>query len=315
MKRFALLGAAGYIVPRHLQAIKETGNDLIAAMDINDTVGILDQYFPNAEFFTKFKSFEKFIENEIENGLNVDYLVICTPNYLHLKHIKFGLKRGINVICEKPLVIKKSDLCILKKLEINFGASVNSILQLRLHPSIIKLRNQVKSCTNNELCNVKLTYITSRGKWYMKSWKGDDKKSGGLVANIGVHFFDMLHFIFGSLVKVKLHYRDKKTTAGFLEYENATVSWFLSIDSRFLPKSANNNNLYTYRSLNIGGKEFEFSVGFNDLHIESYKKILNGNGFRIEENRTALETIDRIKNLLPVSDTKNIHPFLSNMRK
>ena len=221
MKRFGLIGAAGYIAPRHLQAIKDTSNELVVAMDVNDSVGIMDSYFPEAEFFTEFEQFEAFVEDEKLAGRCLDYIAICSPNYLHLPHMKFALRNGINVICEKPLVLKASDLDDVINYEKVYGARVNSILQLRLHPSILALRDKVQSAKDGKVFDVELTYMTSRGKWYMRSWKGSDEKSGGVATNIGVHFYDMLHFIFGDVLKNEIHYRDARTAAGYLEYERA----------------------------------------------------------------------------------------------
>ena len=267
MKRFGLIGAAGYIAPRHLEAIKNTGNDLVIATDVSDSVGIIDRYFPNAEFFTEFEQFEAFVEDEKLAGRRLDYISICSPNYLHLAHMKFALKNGINVICEKPLVLNASDLDSVMAYELAYGARVNSILQLRLHPSILELREKVKSAPDNKIFDVELTYMTSRGKWYLRSWKGVDQKSGGVATNVGVHFYDMLHFIFGSLVDNKVYYRDEKTCSGHLEYQRARVRWFLSIDSDHLPDNAVRGEKLTYRSITIEGEELEFSDGFTDLHL------------------------------------------------
>ena len=237
MKKFALIGAAGYIAPRHLRAIKETGNELVVAMDINDSVGIMDSHFPEAEFFTEFEDFTAYVEDQAMKGAKLDYVSICSPNYLHAPHMKYALKNGIDVICEKPLVLESKDLDILKAYEDEYGAKVNSILQLRLHPSILKLKEKVSNAPEGYIFNVDLTYMTSRGKWYMKSWKGFDHKSGGVATNVGVHFYDMLHFIFGSLKHNEVHYRDNKTASGYLEYEKARVRWFLSIDANNLPET------------------------------------------------------------------------------
>ena len=259
MKRFGLIGAAGYIAPRHLQAIKDTGNDLVVAMDINDSVGIMDSHFPNAEFFTEFEQFQAFVEDEKLAGRGLDYISVCTPNYLHLPHMKFALKNGIDVICEKPLVLNASDLDALTAYEKAYGARVNSILQLRLHPSILALKNKVQSTPDAQKLDVNLTYMTSRGKWYLNSWKGVDDKSGGIATNIGVHFYDMLNYIFGDLLQNEVHHRDAKSAAGFLEYEHARVRWFLSIDANLLPENAVQGEKLTYRSISISGEELEFS--------------------------------------------------------
>lgn len=314
-KNFALIGASGYIAPRHLKAIKETGNDLVVAMDINDSVGIMDSHFPNAEFFTEFEQFEAFVEDQKLQGNKLDYVAICSPNYLHAPHMKYALKNGIEVICEKPLVLTSKDLDILKQYELQYGAKVNSILQLRLHPAIIALRNKVQNASTDEVFDVELTYMTSRGKWYLKSWKGFDEKSGGVATNIGVHFYDMLHFIFGKVTRNEVHYRDEKTSAGYLEYERAKVRWFLSIDSANLPDNAIQGEKLTYRSIRIGDDELEFSGGFTDLHTQSYQRILQGEGYGIEENRAAIETVELIRTAPLSLNPKVYHPLLSKVLK
>ena len=314
MKRFGLIGAAGYIAPRHLRAIKDTGNKLVVALDINDSVGILDSHFPSAEFFTEFEQFEAFVEDEKLAGRSLDYIAICSPNYLHVSHMKFALRNGIDVICEKPLVLCGSDLDVIQDYERAYGAKVNSILQLRLHPSILALREKVQSAPAGTVFDVDLTYMTSRGKWYMRSWKGLDQKSGGVATNIGVHFYDMLHFIFGPVVANEVHYRDAYTSAGHLEYERARVRWFLSIDARHLPDNAVQGEKLTYRSITIEGEELEFSGGFTDLHTQSYQRILVGKGYGVDENRTAIETVEQIRELAIVQNPKHPHPLLSKVR-
>ncbi len=315
MKRFGLIGVAGFIAPRHLHAIKGTGNDLVVAMDVNDSVGIMDSHFPEAEFFTEFEQFEAFLEDEKLAGRRLDYISICSPNYLHLPHIKSAIRNGIDVICEKPLVLNTSDLDTLAVYERTYGARVNTILQLRLHPSIRSLKDMVRAAPDNELFDVDLTYITSRGKWYMSSWKGLDEKSGGIATNIGVHFYDMLHFIFGDLVKNEIHHRDAKTAAGYFEYEQERVRWFLSIDAKLLPKNAVQGEKTTYRSIKIAGEEFEFSGGFTDLHTESYEKIIRGEGYGVEENRAAIRTVELIRNSEVAPAPNTFHPFLSKINK
>jgi len=314
MKNFALIGAAGYIAPRHLKAIKDTGNNLAVAMDINDSVGIMDSHFPDAEFFTEFEEFEAYVEDKKLRGEKLDYISICSPNYLHVPHMKYALKNGVNVICEKPLVLRSEDLDQLAIYEQKYGARVNSILQLRLHPSILALREKVQAAQADKVFNVDLTYMTSRGKWYLKSWKGDGRKSGTLATNIGVHFYDMLHFIFGRIVRNEVHHRDEKTAAGYLEYERARVRWFLSIDASNLPDNAVEGEKRTYRSIDIEGEELEFSGGFTDLHTQSYQRILEGNGYGIEENRTAIETVETIRNAAIIANPKNPHPLLAKVR-
>lgn len=313
MKNFGLIGAAGYIAPRHLKAIKETGHNLVVAMDINDSVGIMDSYFPEAEFFTEFEEFSGFVEDLKQKGQKLDYIAICSPNYLHLPHMKFALQNGIDVICEKPLVLNTEDLETLKRYEAQYGARVNSILQLRLHPSIIALREKVQSAPADKVFDVDLTYLTSRGKWYLKSWKGFDEKSGGVATNIGVHFYDMLHFIFGDIRKNEVHYRDQKTSSGYLEYERARVRWFLSIDARHLPENAVQGEKLTYRSIDIEGEELEFSGGFTDLHTQSYQNILAGNGYGVEENRAAIQTVAEMRNAPITENPDNPHPLLAKV--
>lgn len=313
MKSFGLIGAAGYIAPRHLKAIKETGNNLVVAMDINDSVGIMDRHFPEAEFFTEFEEFSGFVEDLKQKGQKLDYIAICSPNYLHLPHMKFALQNGIDVICEKPLVLNTEDLDTLKRYEAEYGAKVNSILQLRLHPSILALRDKVQSAPADKMFDVDLTYLTSRGKWYLKSWKGVDEKSGGVATNIGVHFYDMLHFIFGDIKKNEVHYRDRKTSSGYLEYERARVRWFLSIDARHLPENAVQGEKLTYRSIDIEGEELEFSGGFTDLHTQSYQNILAGNGYGVEENRAAIQTVAEIRNAPITENPENPHPLLAKV--
>lgn len=309
-KRFGLIGAGGYIAPRHLKAINETGNDLVVAMDINDSVGIMDSHFPDAEFFTEFEEFVGFIEDSRLRGDKLDYMAICSPNHLHLPHMKFALKNGIDVICEKPLVLKVEDLDVLRRYEEEYGARVNSILQLRLHPSILALKEKVLAAPDDRTFDVTLTYLTSRGKWYLKSWKGFDEKSGGLATNIGVHFYDMLHFIFGGVKKNEVHYRDEKTSAGYLEYERARVRWFLSIDASFLPENAVQGEKLTYRSIDIEGEELEFSGGFTDLHTKSYQNILAGTGYGIEENRIAIATVSAMRDSPICIEATERHPIL-----
>lgn len=313
MKRFGLIGAGGYIAPRHLRAIKETGNDLIVAMDINDSVGIMDSHFPEAEFFVEFEEFAGFVEDCRLSGKKLDYMAICSPNYLHLPHMKFALKNGIDVICEKPLVLNSDDLDVLSNYEREYGARVNSILQLRLHPSILALKEKVQAAPDDKVFDVTLTYLTSRGKWYLKSWKGFNEKSGGVATNIGVHFYDMLHFIFGAVKKNEVHYRNEKTSAGYLEYERARVRWFLSIDAGFLPENAVQGEKLTYRSIDIEGEELEFSGGFTDLHTQSYQNILAGNGYGIEENRTAIATVAAMRSAPLCVNATARHPLLTDL--
>lgn len=310
MYRFGLIGLAGYIAPRHLKAIRDTDNELVVAMDNNDSVGILDSYFPNAEFFSEFVQFESFIQDEKLAGRKLDYIVVCSPNHLHVAHIKFGLRNGINVICEKPLVLNSKDCEILKLYETKYRAKVNSILQLRLHPSIEKLQNKIKFSPQDKVYDIDLTYISSRGKWYANSWKGLEQKSGGVATNIGVHFFDMLQYIFGNLKNNELYFSNEKSCSGYLQYDKANVKWFLSIDSDHLPKNAVKGEKMTYRSILIEGEELEFSSGFEDLHTKSYISIIEGNGYGIDENTVAIKTVEKIRNKEIISNPNNFHPLL-----
>lgn len=312
MSNFALIGAAGYIAPRHMQAIKATGNDLVAAYDPNDSVGIIDSYFPEADFFTEFERFDRHIDKRkrADSGQAVRYVSICSPNYLHDAHMRFALRSGADAICEKPLVLNPWNIDGLLEIERDTGRRVNTILQLRLHPSIIALRDKVQAGPKDRKHEVDLTYITSRGKWYLRSWKGDVNKSGGIATNIGVHFFDMLHYIFGALQDNVVHLSTATKAAGYLEYEHARVRWFLSVDVEDVPKAARDAGQRTYRSITVDGEEIEFSGGFTDLHNRSYEEILAGRGFGLEENRTAITTVAAIRGATPAALTGDYHPFL-----
>lgn len=296
MKNFALIGAAGYIAPRHFQAIRDTGNKLIAALDKSDTVGIIDSYFPEADFFTEFERFDRHLEKLKRNGLKIDYVSICSPNYLHDSHIRFALRYGADAICEKPLVLNPWNIDALAEIEQETGKKVNTILQLRLHPSIIELRNKVQADTTGKKYEVDLKYFTSRGKWYHISWKGDHSKSGGVATNIGIHFFDMLTWVFGKVKDVHVEVMTDDTVKGVLELERATVTWILSIDYMQIPEEVRSKGKRTYRSLLIEGVETEFSDGFTDLHTRSYMEILAGNGFGLEEARPSIELVHQIRN-------------------
>lgn len=312
MKNFALIGAAGYIAPRHMQAIKATGNELVAALDVNDSVGIIDSHFPSAEFFTEFERFDRHIDKLRRAGDNrrIDYVSICSPNYLHDSHMRFALRSEADAICEKPLVLNPWNIDGLMELEGDTGHRINTILQLRVHPSIVALREKVKSEKKGTKHEVDLTYITSRGHWYLQSWKGDLKKSGGIATNIGVHFFDMLHFIFGGLQDNIVHHSSDTKAAGYLEYEHARVRWFLSIDIEDVPQAQRSAGQRTYRSITVDGEEIEFSGGFTDLHNRSYEEILAGRGFGLEDNRTAITTVAAIRNANIASLQGDYHPFL-----
>ncbi len=313
MKRFALIGAAGYIAPRHMAAIRDTGNELIAALDPNDSVGIIDSYFPDADFFTEFERFDRHIDKKRREGAGIDFASICSPNYLHDSHVRSALRSGANAICEKPLVLNPWNIDGLIALEAETGRKVNTLLQLRVHPAITALREQILSESNNRKHEVDLTYITSRGHWYQQSWKGDVKKSGGIATNIGVHFFDMLHFIFGQLQENKVHANEDMRAAGYLEYEHARVRWFLSIDLNDIPDPIRTQGQRTFRSITVDGKEIEFSGGFTDLHTLSYEEILAGRGFGLEDNRVAIETVAHIRNSQPAAPENSggeRHPYL-----
>lgn len=295
-----------------MKAIKDTGNTLIAAFDPNDSVGIIDSYFPEANFFTEFERFDRHIDKlrRSQDGHAVDYVSICSPNYLHDSHIRFALRSNADAICEKPIVLNHWNIDALQAIEKDTGKRVHTVLQLRLHPAIIALKKEVAESPAEKKFDIDLTYITSRGKWYFTSWKGDVKKSGGVATNIGVHFYDMLHFVFGNVVDNKLHYRDDFKAAGFIEYEKARVRWFLSVDANDVPAPMLAAGKRTYRSLTMNGREIEFSDGFTDLHTRIYEDILNGGGFDLEANRVAIETVGNIRAQEPLGLVGDYHPFL-----
>ena len=310
MKNFALIGAAGYIAPRHLKAIKDTNNNLIAALDKFDSVGIMDRYFPNADFFVEFERFDRHIEKiKRQQNIHLDYVSICTPNYLHDSHIRMALRRGADAICEKPLVLNPWNVDALSAIEKESGQKIYTILQLRLHPSIIALKEKIEKGPKEKVYDVDLTYITSRGNWYDISWKGDESKSGGIATNIGVHFYDMLSWIFGDVKTNIVHLREKDKSAGYLEFEKARVRWYLSIDENSLPKEVREKGQRTYRSITVNTEEIEFSGGFTELHTDSYKGILNGNGFGLVEAKQSIEIVHDIRNFgLEIKGEK--HPFI-----
>lgn len=307
MKTFALMGAAGYIAPRHMKAIRETDNTLFAAYDINDSVGILDSHFPEAQFFTEFEQFDCFVDARRRSGRGLDYVAIASPNYLHDAHMRFALRSGADAICEKPLVLQPEEIDGLLAMEKATGNNIHTILQLRLHPAILAFQKKVRS--DSAKFDVDLTYVTSRGNWYLKSWKGDERKSGGIATNIGVHFFDMLQFVFGTLQHNEVHLKTPVKSAGFLEYANARVRWFLSLDVNDVPTALREKGQRTYRSISASGEEIEFSDGFTDLHTASYREILAGRGFGPEENRVAIETVSAIRNA-PITPGGERHPFV-----
>ena len=307
-RRFALLGAAGYIAPRHLKAIKETGNELVAAMDPSDSVGIIDSFFPRADFFTEFERFDRHMDKLRRRGEPVDYVSICSPNYLHDAHIRFALRNHATAIAEKPVVVNPWNLDALEVLERESGTRIHTILQLRLHPVMIALREACETARDTN-ADVDLTYITSRGKWYYYSWKGDIAKSGGIVTNIGVHFFDVLAWIFGSQVQSVVHLNRPDCTAGILQLERARVRWFLSINGDHLPPAIKAAGQRTYRSIQVAGKEVEFSEGFTDLHTRSYEEILAGRGFGIGDARAAIEMAHGIRTAETSPLEGDFHPF------
>jgi UDP-N-acetyl-2-amino-2-deoxyglucuronate dehydrogenase len=314
MKNFALIGAAGYIAPRHMRAIKDTGNHLSVAYDVNDSVGIIDSISPQSAFFTEFERFYEHaqcLRRSPENAL--DYVSICSPNYLHHPHIAAGLRLGADVICEKPLVPTAAVLDELQRLEKETGKRVFNILQLRHHDAIIKLREKVALAPTDKKFDVELTYITSRGNWYMESWKGDPRKSFGIASNIGVHFYDMLHFVFGKLQRNVVHYTGDAKAAGYLEYERARVRWFLSIDANDLPDEIKGKKT-TFRNIDISGEQLEFSEGFTDLHTTSYKEILAGRGYGLDDARHCIETVEVIRSAeITHAHSDEIHPFVKNL--
>jgi len=314
---FALIGAAGYIAPRHLKAMRDVGGTLTAALDPNDSVGILDAYYPEADFFVEFERFDRHLEKLRRNDPDraARYVSICSPNYLHDAHIRFALRVGADAICEKPVVLNPWNIDILRQIEEETGRKIHTILQLRLHPAIIDLRDLVRASPQDKMFDIELTYVASRGKWYHHSWKGDVKKSGGIATNIGIHFFDMLGFMFGNVERNVVHYRDESKAAGLLEFKQARVRWFLSVDFADIPRAARERGQPTYRSIMMNGQEIEFSDGFTELHTRAYEGILQGDGFGIEENRIAVETVAEIRIQHPKGKVGDYHPYLCEISK
>lgn len=316
---FALIGAAGYIAPRHMKAIKDTNNNLIAALDKNDSVGIIDSYFPEASFFTEYERFDRFVDKyHRENQKRIEYISIASPNYLHDSHIRFALKSGAHAICEKPLVLNPHNIDQLKIIENETGKRVYNILQLRLHPSIIALKEKVSKELEqnpNKVYDIDLTYLTSRGKWYFISWKGDEAKSGGIATNIGVHFFDMLTFIFGDVEENIVHVKTPDANAGHLKLKHANVRWFLSVNYDYIPLHVKESGQRTYRSITVDGEEMEFSGGFTDLHTRSYEEILKGNGFGLDEAYGSIRTVSQIRALEPLGLKGEYHEFCSKVTR
>ncbi|RJP95177.1 MAG: gfo/Idh/MocA family oxidoreductase [Desulfobacteraceae bacterium] len=310
MFQFILLGAAGFVAPRHMKAIKDSGNQLVAALDPKDSVGVIDSYFPESDFFIEFERFDRHVDKLRRRDKKIDYVSICSPNYLHDAHIRFALRNQAHAICEKPLVLNPWNIDNIEELEKETGKNVYNILQLRLHPAIIELKNKVDNGSKNKKADVDLTYITSRGRWYFISWKGDIQKSGGIATNIGIHFFDMLIWIFGSVQNNVVHMIGSDKAAGFLELENARVRWFLSVDGSNLPKEQVKKGQQTFRSITVNGEEIEFSGGFTDLHNASYEDILNGGGFKSSHARPSIETVFTIRNSQPIGLKGDYHPFV-----
>ena len=309
MKTFALIGVGGYIAPRHLKAIKDTGNLLVSAYDKSDSVGIMDSYFPNAAFFTEQELFDRHNTKLRDQGQKIDYVSVCTPNYLHDAHTRYGLRLGADVICEKPLVLNPWNIDALQKVEERQGHKAYTILQLRLHDKIQALKKKVEEGPKDKIYDIDLTYITSRGNWDYASWKGNINKSGGVATNIGVHFYDMLTWIFGPVKQNIVHVASHDRVAGYLELEKARVRYFLSINGETLPPNAVEGEKRTYRTLNIDGEEFEFSQGFTELHTKSYEEILAGRGFGIEEARPCIEIVYEIRNAKPIGLVGEYHPL------
>jgi len=313
-KNFAIIGVAGYIAVRHLKAIKETGNVLLAALDKFDSVGFIDSYFPDADFFVEFERFDRHIDKLKRGGKKVDFVSICSPNYLHDSHIRFALRNDLDAICEKPVVLNPWNIDALQSFEKETGRRVYNILQLRLHPSILDLKKRIDEGPSDKVYEIDLSYITSRGNWYHFSWKGDEHKSGGIATNIGVHFFDMLTWIFGGVKSNTVHILKNDKAAGYLELEKARVRWFMSIDFNDVPKAFQEKGQRTFRSITVDGDELEFSGGFTDLHTQTYQAILAGKGFGFEEARTSIEIVYNIRNASPVGLKGDVHPIAHTIK-
>jgi UDP-N-acetyl-2-amino-2-deoxyglucuronate dehydrogenase len=315
-KRFALIGAAGYIAPRHLKAIHETGNALVAAMDPHDSVGILDQFFPDARFFTEIERFDRHIE-KLRRGPEegrVHVVSVCSPNYLHDAHIRLALRAGADAICEKPLVINPWNLDAIEEIEAETGRRVNTVLQLRLHPQLMALKERLADGNSSVRHEVELTYITTRGGWYDVSWKGSEERAGGIATNIGIHFFDLLLWLFGGVQECVVHLHDRRRMAGALELERARVRWFLSTEASDLPFAPEPGIRTTHRSITVDGEEVEFSEGFTDLHTRVYEETLAGRGFRIADARPSITLSSTIRKTPVTSDPDRRHPLLAGPR-
>lgn len=312
-KNFGLIGVAGYIAVRHLKAIKDTGNNLLASLDKFDSVGILDSYFPKSDFFVEFERFDRHFDKLKRTGTKIDYVSICSPNYLHDSHIRFALRHQADAICEKPIVLNPWNIDALQEIERETGRKIYTVLQLRLHPKIIELREKIKNSPGNKVYDIDLSYITSRGNWYYFSWKGDIQKSGGIASNIGIHFFDMLGWIFGEVKNNVVNISEPTKAAGFLDLENARVRWFLSLDYNDIPKETKEKGQRTFRSITIEGEELEFSDGFTELHTATYRDIINGHGFGLNDARQSVMTAYDIRNARPIGLQGNYHPILKDI--
>lgn len=307
---FALIGAAGYIAPRHMKAIKDTGNQLVAMLDKNDSVGIIDSFFPEADFFTESERFDRHLDKLRRKGdKKVDFVSICSPNYLHDAHIRLALRNQAHAICEKPLVLNPWNIDALEEIEKETAKRINVILQLRYHPAILELKREVEAGPKDRIYDIDLTYITSRGNWYFRSWKGYNEKSGGIATNIGIHFFDMLEWIFGAEQKNIVHLSEANRASGYLELKNARIRWFMSLESEDIPQQIQAKGQRTFRSISIEGKEIEFSGGFTDLHTVSYEHIIQNKGYGLSDARPSIETVYTIRNAQPIGLTGDYHPF------
>jgi len=312
-KNFGLIGVAGYIAVRHLKAIKETGNILLATLDPFDSVGLLDSYFPQSDFFVEFERFDRHFDKLKRSGTRIDYVSICSPNYLHDSHIRFALRQGADAICEKPIVLNPWNVDALQVIENETGHKINTVLQLRLHPKIAELREKILNGPKDKVYDVDLTYITSRGNWYYISWKGDIQKSGGVATNIGIHFFDMLGWIFGEVKNNVVNISEYNKAGGYLELKNARVRWFLSLDYKDIPAEAKEKGQRTFRSVTVEGEEVEFSEGFTELHTATYREIIAGRGFGLDQARQSVITVYTIRNARPIGLQGNYHPILKEI--
>jgi UDP-N-acetyl-2-amino-2-deoxyglucuronate dehydrogenase len=315
-KNFAITGVAGYIAPRHLKAIKETGNRLVAAVDPHDSVGLLDSYFEDVSFFKEFERFDRHIEKlrRQDEDQHVHYVSICSPNYLHDAHCRFTLRVGADAICEKPVVLNPWNIDALQELEQESGKRIYTVLQLRVHPSLIALREKLQKEPKTSKKDIELTYITSRGLWYLISWKGQVERSGGLATNIGIHLFDLLIWLFGKVEHSEVHLTTPTKTGGYMELQDARVKWFLSIDKNDLPDEYKKNNKPTFRSITINGQEAEFSEGFTDLHTIVYKETLAGRGFGLEDARPSVVLAHDIRNAKVIGINENSHPLVKKIK-